>query len=143
MWEWSKECNSAFCEAKEQLASDRVLIHYDPTLPVILACDASPYGVGAVLSHKLPSGEEKPIAFASRTLSKAEQNYAQIEREALGIFFGVRRFHSYLYGRHFTLLTDHRPLITILSPSKATPSMAAARLQRWALLLAAHNYTIK
>lgn len=142
-WEWSKECNSAFCEAKEQLASDRVLIHYDPTLPVILACDASPYGVGAVLSHKLPSGEEKPIAFASRTLSKAEQNYAQIEREALGIFFGVRRFHSYLYGRHFTLLTDHRPLTTILSPSKATPSMAAARLQRWALLLAAHNYTIK
>uniref|UniRef100_A0A672GZN6 ribonuclease H n=1 Tax=Salarias fasciatus TaxID=181472 RepID=A0A672GZN6_SALFA len=142
-WEWSKECKESFQTAKEQLASERVLIHYDPALPVILACDASPYGVGAVISHKLPSGEEKPIAFASRTLSKAEQNYAQIEREALGIIFGVRRFHSYLYGRHFTLLTDHRPLTTILSPSKAIPSMAAARLQRWALLLAAHDYTIQ
>ncbi len=74
-------------------------------------------------------------------MNKAEQNYAQIE--ALGIIFGVRRFHSYLYGRHFILLTDHRPLTTILSPSKATPLMASARLQRWALLLAAHNYTIK
>lgn len=63
-------------------------------LPVILACDPSPYGVGVVISHKLPNGDEKPIAFALRTLSKAEQNYAQIEREALGIIFGVRRFHS-------------------------------------------------
>lgn len=99
--------------------------------------------MGAVISHKLPSGEEKPIAFASRTLSKAEQNYAQIEREALGIIFGVRCFHSYLYGCHFTLLTDHRPLTTTLSPSKAISSMAAARLQQWALLLEAHNYTIK
>ena len=78
-WEWSEECNSAFCEAKEQLTSDRVLIHYNPTLPVILACDASPYGAGAVLSHKLSSGKEKTIAFVSRTLSKVEQNYAQIE----------------------------------------------------------------
>ena len=142
-WEWSKECDEAFRKAKEQLSSKSVLTHYDPQLPVILACDASPYGVGAVISHRMPGGEERPIAFASRTLSKAEQNYAQIEREALGIIFGVRRFHSYLYGRHFILLTDHRPLTTILSPSKAIPSMAAARLQRWALILAAHNYTIK
>ena len=91
----------------------------------------------------MPGDEERPIALTSRTLSKAEQNYAQIEREALGIIFGVRRFHSYLYGRHFVLLTDHRPLTTILSNSKAIPSMVAARLQRWALILAAHNYTIK
>lgn len=142
-WEWSRKCDEAFQKAKEQLSSKSVLTHYNPRLPVILACDASPYGVGAVISHRLPNGEERPIAFASRTLSKAEQNYAQIEREALGIIFGVRRFHSYLYGRHFTLLTDHRPLTTILSPSKATPSMAAARLQRWALILAAHDYTIR
>ncbi|KAL2077680.1 hypothetical protein ACEWY4_027184 [Coilia grayii] len=142
-WEWSMKADEAFREAKEKLSSKSVLTHYNPSFPVILACDASPYGVGAVISHRLPNGEERPIAFASRALSKAEQNYAQIEREALGIIFGVRRFHSYLYGRNFTLLTDHRPLTAILSPNKAIPSMAAARLQRWALLLAAHDYTIK
>ncbi|RXN35131.1 putative protein K02A2.6-like protein [Labeo rohita] len=93
--------------------------------------------------HTLPSGEEKPIAFASRTRSKAEQNYAQIEREALAIVFGVRKFHQYLYGRKFTLFTDHRPLTTIFGPQNGIPSMAAARMQRWALLLSAHNYTIE
>ncbi|XP_059413408.1 uncharacterized protein K02A2.6-like [Carassius carassius] len=142
-WNWAPECEKSFQGAKAKLLTPSVLTHYDQRLPVRLACDASPYGVGAVLSHVMPDGQERPIAFASRTLSKSEQNYAQLEREALGIIFGVRKFHTYLYGRHFTLLTDHRPLTTILSPSKATPSMAAARLQRWALLLAAHNYTIQ
>ncbi|KAJ8375443.1 hypothetical protein SKAU_G00060230 [Synaphobranchus kaupii] len=142
-WKWSPECEKAFCSAKDLLLSERVLTHYNPQLPIRLACDASPYGVGAVISHVMPGGQARPIAFASRTLSKAEQNYAQIEREALGIIFGMRKFHAYLYGRHFTLLTDHRPLTTIFSPSKAIPSMAAVRLQRWALILTAHNYTIQ
>ena len=142
-WNWSSECKQAFQQAKDQLQAQSVLTHYDPQLPIRLACDASPYGIGAVISHILPDGQERPIAFASRTLNQAERNYAQIEREALGIVFGVRKFHHYLYGRKFTLLTDHRPLTTILSPNKATPSMAAARMQRWALLLAAHDYTIQ
>ncbi|XP_056089739.1 uncharacterized protein K02A2.6-like [Rhinichthys klamathensis goyatoka] len=142
-WQWSAECDAAFKKAKEQLVSQNVLTHYDPQNAIRLACDASPYGIGAVISHMLPSGEEKPIAFASRTLSKAEQNYAQIEREALAIVFGVRKFHQYLYGRKFTLFTDHRPLTTIFGPQKGIPSMAAARMQRWALLLSAHNYTIE
>ena len=81
-WEWSKECDEAFRKAKEQLSSKSILTHYDPQLPVILACDASPYGVGAVISHICHIWS---FAFASRTLSKAEQNYAQIEREDLGI----------------------------------------------------------
>ena len=142
-WQWTSECKTAFREAKQQLLSQSVLTHYNPELPIRLACDASPYGVGSVISHILPNGQERPIAFASRTLIKAEQNYAQIEREALSIVFGVRKFHHYLYGRKFTLLTDYRPLTTILSPSKAIPSMAAARMQRWALLLAAHDYNIQ
>ena len=142
-WLWTSDCESAFQKAKALLVSQEVLTHYNPELPLRLACDASPYGVGAVLSHVMPGGEEKPIAYASRTLSKPERNYAQIEREALAIVFGVRKFHQYLYGNKFTLLTDHRPLTTILSPVKSTPSMAAARMQRWALLLSAHNYTIQ
>ena len=91
----------------------------------------------------MPNGEEKPIAFASRTLNKAESHYAQIEREALGIVFGVRKFHQYLFGRNFTLLTDHRPLTTIFGPHVGIPSLAASRMQRWALLLSAHTYDIK
>ena len=96
-----------------------------------------------MLSHVLPTGEEKPVAFVSRTLSSSEKNYAQIEKEALALVFGVKRFHQYLYGRKFTLLTDHRPLTTILGPKKGIPPIAAARLQRWAVQLAAYTYDIE
>lgn len=142
-WKWSKACQESFQKAKDMLVGSEVLTHYDPSLPIQLACDASPYGVGAVISHMMPNGVERPIAFASRTLNKAEANYAQLEREALGIIFGVRKFHQYLYGRKFMLLTDHRPLTTILGPHTGIPSLAASRLQRWALLLSGHLYDIK
>ena len=109
--------------------SSEVLAHFNPSLPLQLACDTSPYGVGAVLSHVLPGGEERPIAFASRTLkSDTESNYAQLEREALSIVFGDRKFHQYLYGRRFTILTDHRPLTNNLGPHTGIPSHAASRL---------------
>lgn len=78
---------------KSKLASAEVLAHYDPALPVKLDCDASAYGVGAVLSHQYADGSERPIAYASRTLSTAERNYAQLEKEALGLIFGVKKFH--------------------------------------------------
>ncbi|XP_057695377.1 uncharacterized protein K02A2.6-like [Corythoichthys intestinalis] len=133
-WKWTNECNKAFRNAKNALISSEVLTHFNPSYPIQLACDASPYGVGAVISHVFPNEDERPIAFASRTLNKAESNYAQLEREALSIIFGVRKFHQYLYGRKFTLLTDHRPLATILGPHAGIPSLAAARLQRrWEL----------
>ncbi|KAK7909343.1 hypothetical protein WMY93_014027 [Mugilogobius chulae] len=141
-WRWTEKCENAFKEVKLALSKSEALAHFDPQLPIQLACDASPYGVGAVVSHIMPSGEERPIAFASRTLSKAESNYAQIEREALSIVFGVKKFHQYLYGRKFTLLTDHRPLTSIFGPHTGIPSMAASRMQRWALLLSAHQYEI-
>ena len=79
-WMWSKECEQAFDETKSLITSEQVLVHYDPDLPIRVACDASAYGLGAVLSHKMPDGLEKPIAFASRTLNKAERNYSQIDR---------------------------------------------------------------
>jgi len=66
-----------------------------------------------------------------------------LEKEALSLVFGVRKFHQFLYGRKFTLYTDHKPLTSILGPKKGVPSLAAARLQRWALLLSAYNYQIE
>ena len=88
-----------------------MLVHYDPTLPIRLIGDASAYGVGAVIAHTLPDGSEHPVAFASRTLTSSEKNYSQVEKEALSLIFGVRHFHAYLYGRVFTIVTDHKPLI--------------------------------
>ena len=91
----------------------------------------------------MEDGEERPVAYASRTLTKSEQNYSQIEKESLAIIYGVTKFHKYLYGRKFTLLTDHQALTIIFGSKKGIPSLAAARLQRWALILMAHQYEIK
>ena len=123
----------------------QALAYYDPEKPIRLACDASPYGVGAVLSQLESNGQERLIAFSSHSLSKAEKGYAQIEKEALAIIFGVKKFHKYLYGRMFTLQTDHKPLVTILGPKSAIPTLglAAARMQRWALILSAYHYKIE
>ncbi|PFX15697.1 Retrovirus-related Pol polyprotein from transposon 17.6 [Stylophora pistillata] len=112
-------------------------------LPVRLACDASPTGIGAVLSHVMSDGSERPVAFASRSLTKTERRYAQIDKEALSIVWGVRRFHVYLYDRRFTLITDHKPLTAIFQPEKGVPAMNAARLQRYALFLSGFDYKIE
>ena len=118
-------------------------MHYQNNLPLKLDADASQYGVGAVISHVFPNGEEKPLAFASRTLNKSERNYAQIEKEALSIIFGIKKFHQYLYGRKFLLATDHKPLVTLLGLKRGIPTLAVARLQRWAILLSAYQYKIE
>ena len=98
--------------------------------------------MGAVISHVFSDNSEHPIAFASRTLTASERNYSQLEKEALALIFWVQKFHRYLYGRKFNLITDHKPLTTILGPKKGIPSLAAARLQRWAILLSAYDYNI-
>ena len=130
-------CDKTFRQAKEAIVSTSVLTHYNPKLPITLAGDASAYGIGAVISLILPDGSEKPIAFASRSLSTSERNYAQLEKEALSLIYGVKKFHQYLHGRKFRLVTDHKPLLAILGPKSGVPSLATTRLQRWASLLSA------
>ena len=91
----------------------------------------------------MDDGQERPIVYASRTLSSSEKNWAQIERKALSIISGIKKFRYFLYGRKFTLTTDHIPLLAILGTKLAIPTLAAARIQRWAIVLSACDYEIE
>ena len=142
-WCWTAEHSQVVDAIKEALTSSTTLSHYNSTLPLIIACDASQVGIGAVLFHKLPGNVEKPIAYTSRKLSKAEKNYAQIQKEALAIMYGIQKFRQYLLGRKFNLITDYKPLLTIFYPIKGIPGTAASRLQRWAIILSAHEYVVQ
>ncbi|KAL7842144.1 hypothetical protein SRHO_G00238330 [Serrasalmus rhombeus] len=133
-WQWCEEQEKAFKEVKELLQSAKLLVHFDPDKEVTLACDASPYGVGAVLSHVMEDGSEKPIGFASRTLTAAEKGYSQLDKEGLAIVLAVKRFHQYLYGQPFKIHTDHKPLRSLFGETSCIP--------RWALTLSAYQYTI-
>ena len=95
---WTAECDTAFQAVKKAVSADRLLAHYDPKLPLELATDASPYGVGAVIMHVYGDGSRRPIAYASSSLNKHEKGYAQLDKEALAIMFGLNRFRMYLYG---------------------------------------------
>ena len=107
-----------------------MIVHYNSRLPLAMICDASPYGIGAVLSHRMADGSDRPIAFASRTLAPAEKRYAQIEREGLAIVFGVTKFHKY-NGQDFEIRSGHMPLLGHMSEDKLISPLASARIQRW------------
>lgn len=140
---WEEKHKIVFEKLKKEILSETVLIHYNPDLPLRLTCDASNVGLGAVLSHVLEDGSERPVEFASRVLSKAEQNYGVIEKEALSIIYGTKKFYNYLIGRPFELVTDHKPLLAIFGEKRGIPQMSTSRLQRWAFHLSAFNYTNK
>ena len=139
--EWSEEYEAAFIEVKRVLSSTDFLLHYDLSQPVVVECDASPFGVGACLLQNDRSGSLRPVAFVSRSFVAPEKNYSQIEREALAIVFAVKRLHQYLYGRYFVLRTDHKPLLKIFGEKSSLPSVTAARLERWAVTLSSYQYS--
>ena len=142
-WCWQQKDQDAFDCLKLQLTSAPVLVIYDQTLPVKLDCDASSYGIGAILSNVYPNGDEKPIAFASRTLNTSERNYSQVDKEATAIVFGVKKINQYLFGRHFTLSCDNKALCSIFGKKNDTPVLAASRLVRWSLILNAYDFDIE
>ena len=136
---WTDACESAYKTLKECIVKAASLTHYDPSKQLVLATDSSPYGTGAILSQ-IEEGIEKPIAFASKTLTATQRRYSQIDREGLGVIFGVTKFHKYLYGRKFILQLDNKPLSAIFSPKKPIAVMAAQRLTRWSLKLRAYDF---
>ena len=142
-FKWSAECESAFTKAKNLVASKQVLTHYDPQLPVIIQTDACEAGISGVMSHIMPTGEEKPVIFISRALSKSERNYSQLDREALAIYWTLKKLHRFLFLKKFTLVTDCQALTSIFHPCKQIPQLSAQRLQRYAIYLSGMDYEIK
>ena len=128
-YQWSDECDNAFRVLKQRLTTPPILAYPNFAYPFILATDASGTALGGFLSQTI-NGSEQVIAYWSRQMNKAERRYSTIEREALAVVAAVKEFYPYLYGRSFTLLTDHNPL-TSLQGLKDT----GGRLTRWLLYL--------
>lgn len=96
---WTDECDKAYTWMKEQITSDRVLVLFDENEEMVLACDASQYGLSAVLSHRFKDGTERPIAFASKIIPKSELHRAILDKEAGAIVFGFKKFYQYVWGK--------------------------------------------
>ena len=139
-WRWGKEQQEAFQQVISLLTSWSVLTPFDPKKPLVLTTDASPVGIGAVLSHRTPDGQEQPIGFMSRSLNSAERNYSQTEKEALAMIYGVFKFQHYLIGHPFIIETDHRPLLGLFEKGYATSKIAAGRITRWCVYLNQFEY---
>ncbi|XP_053667818.1 uncharacterized protein K02A2.6-like [Anopheles marshallii] len=142
-WQWNSECQRAFDMFKQILRSDLLLTHYDPTKEIIVAADASSVGVGATISHRMSDGSLKVVQHAARALTKAEVNYSQPDREGLAVIYAITKFHRMIFGRKFTLHTDHAPLIRIFGSRTGIPVYTANRLQRWALTLLLYDFKIE
>nr|KAI8738399.1 hypothetical protein BgiMline_025302 [Biomphalaria glabrata] len=137
---WSRECEDAFQTLKRCLTSSPVLKLPNLSRNFVLRTDASGSGLGAVLMQTAEETGDTlfPVAYASRKLSQAESNYAAIELECLALVWAIEKFQAYLYGKHFILQTDHKPL-SYLSSSKHLN----ARLMRWSLLLQPYSFQIE
>ena len=118
-WKWSKEEQEAFERLKNLLCTNNLLAHYDSSLELGVSCDASKFGIGAVLFHRYSDGSERPIANVSRTLTDTQHKYSQIHKETLAVVFVLKKFHQFLYGRH--LVTDNKPLLALLDPARRHP----------------------
>ena len=107
-----------------------------------MACDASPSGLGSILSYKMEDGSKHPIAFASCSLNDTEKKYQKVEKKGLALVFGIQKFHKYIFWRNITLLTDRKLLLGLLKAEKGIPAMAS-KMQRYALKLAAYQYDLQ
>ena len=136
MFMWESQQEKAFQAIKNMITTAPVLKYYDVASETTIQCDASESGLGATL---LQNGQ--PVAFASRSLSTAECNYAQIEKECLAIVFAGSRFNQHLHGRELTTVeSDHKPLVPIFQKSLHS---APKRLQRMLLRLQKYNLHVK
>ena len=141
-WVWLEPQKLAFSRLKDEFRQTPVLAPYSPDRVTYLSTDASDYGLGAILSQQQPDGSRKLVAAAGRSLSDTEQRYAVIEKEALGVTWGMEKFARYLIGiSDLTIETDHKPLVSLLGEQEI--SKLPARIQRFRLKLLRFVYKIK
>ncbi|KAJ8333769.1 hypothetical protein SKAU_G00410880 [Synaphobranchus kaupii] len=136
-FEFGSEQREAFNALKNELARAGTLAYFDKDAQTKVIAGASPVGLGAVLVQ-VQQGEEVPICYVSRSLSDCERKYSQTERETLGLVWACERLHPYVYGRQFTLVTDHKPLEVIYGPH----SKPCARIERWVLRLQPYDFKV-
>jgi len=128
----------SFDKLKAELTSDSLLVHPRFDLPFILNCDASNYGISAILSQP-QNGKERPISFASRMFNKAEKNYSTTHKELVTVVFVTQVHICYLYGRKFKIVTDHAALKWRITAK----NHQCAQLTRWVLKLAEYDFEIE
>ena len=133
---WSEECQKAFDELKSKLHQSPVMAYPKKDCDFILDTDASDQGIGAVLSQK-QDGQEKVIAYGSRTLNKSEQRYCVTRKELLAVVFFMNYYRHYLIGRHFLVRSDHKPLQWIFKLKDPTGQLA-----RWLETLTSFDFTM-
>ena len=133
---WQTTHEKAFIEMKSALSADTYLSYFDPRATCKLVTDASDYGLGAVLLQT-KGAVNRPIAFASKSLTELEAKYTTTEKECLALVFAVQKFHNYLFGKEFEAFVDHKPLESLNNCNKR----ANARIERWIMTL--QNYRFK
>ena len=137
VWHWDAEQQSAFELLKRKLIEPPILAYPRFDTPFTLTTDSSSFSIGAVLSQ-VQDNVERVVAFGSRTLSKAEQNYSTTERECLSIVHFINEYRHYLLGRHFTVISDHQPLSILNSVQEPR-----GRLGRWQIQLSEYDFDLK
>ena len=139
VWQWTNERDDAFSYLKEELCTEgRALRRADPSLPYILYTDWSAFGIGAVLAQPHPDGNEYMVACISRSLNKHESNYSSYEGEMLGAVWAIKTLRPYLHGHHFTVVTDHQPLVWLMTNQSLTGKHC-----RWALSLQEFDFQVR
>ena len=134
---WNQECDTAFRSLKSALTSAPVLRIADHSQPFYIQTDASEKAVGAVLTQKYDD-KEHPIAFRSKKLTDTQQKWSTIERELYAVVFGIEQFKYYIYGRHFVVQSDHKPLAWL-----QTMKNQNSRLMRWSILLQQYQFSVE
>ena len=139
VWSLQESQLDAIKRLKEVLTTAPVLSFYNFSQPIRISVDASSHGLGAVLEQQGKDTIWKPVGFASRTLTPTERKNAHIEKETLAIIFACEKFHQYLYGRSFVVISDHRPLKSIFSKSL---TQCPPRIQRFTLRLQKYHFDL-